>query len=302
VCLTNFVGPTRYLSICRTSEYTVVIDEGARVSAGRQGGFDVVLARAWSRFEGNLASYVASMPAGSYVTITSAQATPGQRGQRPYVDLVAVDVDQLIGVASLPSYLYPSSPDIESADRRLHGLGWSEPGKPTADGTVMDFALDGVRDEAALFATTAVATFREVWNVPHPSFLNAWAVDMGSDSSGPAALSYDDEPRTDSRDIAALPVPLRSLHAFCEVLGARVDSTTVRAVCGEADLHELYESAHEHARSCFARAERSADQAASRVWRRQGRSWTDTANSLHRASVTPRLSSAQDRPAKSTGS
>lgn len=288
---------------------------GTPVGAGAEGGFDVDVAQAWRRFEGNLATHIASMPEGAYITITSAQASPGQRGQRPYVDLVAVDTEQLIGVASLPTYLYSRSPEMAAADSRLHGLGWSEPGKPAADGTVMDYVVDGARDEATSFATTAVATFREVWNVPHPSFLSAWSVDVGGHSSGPVTLSYDgtvcdgDKPTHEDRsrgvptNSTALPVALRSLHVFCESLGARVDVATVYAVCGEDDLDELLRRACDYAASCYLHAERNGSKrAATRVWLQQARAWTDTADSLRRATGYAQAASGQDRPAKSAGS
>ncbi len=276
---------------------------GASVGAGAQGGFDVDLAWAWRRFEANLADHLASMPESAYVTVTSAQASPGQRGQRPYVDLVAVDADQLIAVASLPSYLYSCSPEMIAADRRLHGLGWVEPGKPAVDGTVMDYVMDGTRDEAALLATIAVATFREVWNVPHPSFLSAWTVDVGNHSSGPAALSYDRDPRGEPTEPAGIPTALRSLHAFCQLLGTPVDAATVYAVCGENDMQNLRRLARTQAKSCLVRSERSGSEpASSRVWRQQARSWIHTADSLRVATDMFRTSSGQDRSAKSAGS
>lgn len=281
------------------------------MSAGREDRFDVVLAAAWQRFETNLAAYITAMPAGTYITITSAQATHGQRGQLPYVDLVAVDAEQILGVAALPSYLYPNSPDIESADRRLHGLGWSEPGRPTVDGTVMDFVIDGVPDEADLLATVAVATFREVWNVPHPSFLSAWSVGLAPEHNGPVALAYEPAPARDS-SVTDLPDALRSLHTWCELVGARVDAATVHAACPDEDLTALAHRARTYADHCAAlsaQCARDGARAASRVWRQQARSWNDTAASLRsaaslRAGETPTrdVASGQDRPAKSTGS
>ncbi|SNS92285.1 hypothetical protein SAMN05421642_10734 [Rhodococcoides kyotonense] len=283
-------------------------------------GFDATLADAWHRFESNLAVHVATMPEGTYITITSAQASHGQRGQRPYVDLVAVDAERMVCVAALPSYLYPEDPDRISFDRRLHGLGWSEPGKPTVDGTVMDYTLDGVRDEADLLATVAVATFREVWNVPHPSFLSAWTVGPGESGSGPVALAHvtvDERPRsvtprTSTPSADSLPTELRSLHTFCELIGHRVDAATVLSVCGSADLGELRVIARAHARDCAEHADRcrtAGSEISSRVWRRQARSWLHTADSL-RAGGDTRPSepesgarpSGPDSAAKSAGS
>lgn len=274
------------------------------MSAGRQDGFDVVVSEAWQRFESNLAAHVSSMPEGTYITITSAQASHGQRGQRPYVDLVSIDADLIVGVASLPSYLYPTSPDIEAADRRLHGLGWSEAGKPALDGTVMDFTIDGPRDEADQLATTAVATFREVWNVPHPSFLSAWTVGLtDGGGSGPVGLTHDPAPSVGSVRTDALPTALRSLHTFCELIGAPLDATTVMSVCGEDDLSELRRTAHDQVAECTARAqefEREGSRAVAKVWEQQARSWAQTADSLRMALGSS--TSGQDRPAKSAGS
>lgn len=269
------------------------------------GVFDTVVADAWEQFETNLASKVAALTVGTYITITSAQASHGQRGQRPYVDVVAVDADQTLGVASLPSYLYPDASSIEVVDRRFHGLGWSEPGRPTADGTVMDYVIDVAPDESDLLVTMTVATFREVWNVPHPSFLSAWRVGQNGEQDGPVSLAHPTLPPTPARD-AEPPVGLRSLHAWCEVVGARVDAATVLAVCGEDDLDELARRALVHADNCAARSaqcSRNGERTASRVWCKLARSWNDTATSL-RGAVTQSGSalSREDRPAKSTGS
>lgn len=266
--------------------------------------FDVAVLDAWQRFETNLAAYVAAMPTGTYITISSAQASHGQRGQRPYVDLVAVDAEQVLGVAALPSYLYPEAPDSDSADRRLHGLGWSEPGRPTLDGTVMDFVIDAAPDESDFLATVAVATFREVWNIPHPSFLTAWAVSQGTNNDGPVPLAHAST-STERSTVTEPPIGLRSLQAWCELVGATVDPSTVHSVCGEEDFDELRRHATAQGHYCAAKStrySREGARAAARVWRQQARSWNDTAESLRNAAAVHRNSSSrQDRPAKSAG-
>ncbi|MET0200062.1 MAG: hypothetical protein ABW364_22765 [Rhodococcus fascians] len=271
------------------------------------GVFDADVAGAWQRFEKNLTAHVAAMPTGSYVTITSAQASHGQRGQRPYVDLVAIDGDVIVGVASLPSYLYPDDVDMTAADRRLHGLGWSEAGKPMLDGTVMDFTVDGPRDEADLLATVAVATFREVWDVPHPSFLSAWTVGLADGAGGPVALAHEPHPvaaaSAERKASAEVPEGLRSLHTFCELAGGPLDSVTVASLCGADRLDELAATAGVHADRATARAfelRRRGTPARARVWEQQARSWSDTAVSLRRHLGS--ASSLDDRPAKSAGS
>lgn len=275
-----------------------MVYEGAHVGVRRDDGFDVLVAAAWQRFESNLATHVAAMPEGTYITITAAQATHGQRGQRPYVDLVAIDTEQLVGVASLPSYLYPDSADAAEADRRLHGLGWSEAGRPALDGTVMDFTVDAPRDEADLLATISVATFREVWHVPHPSFLSAWTVGRAG-AGGPVALAHD--PVT-SASTASVPIQLRSLHTFCELLGAPVDTATVLSVCEAEDLPSLRRCARDQAALCSVRARdiaRSSTPGSARMWVQLARAWHHTADSVHNALTA---TSGQDRPAKSAGS
>ncbi|MDJ0396088.1 hypothetical protein QMK17_22450 [Rhodococcus sp. G-MC3] len=267
--------------------------------------FDSELARVWQRFEGNLTAHLADMPKGAYITITAAQATPGQRGQRPYIDLVAVESERIVGVASLASYIYPGSP--EHLDLDLHLLGWTEPGKPAADGTVMDYVLDQHRVDASFMAAAAVATFVQLWNVPHPSFLSAWSVGPNSDESGPAQLNNDTTDAVHASavelpSVDALPIALRSLHTFCELLGARVDPDTVVSVCGSEDIDGLADDAHRHARECArygAYLRNRNSESTARVWELQARSWFDTALSL--AAAERRLS-GPDRPAKSAGS
>nr|WP_296775017.1 hypothetical protein [Rhodococcus sp. (in: high G+C Gram-positive bacteria)] len=283
-------------------------DDEQRSRTNRDGsykGFDSELTHAWRRFERNLALHLAKMPTSAYITIISAQATPGQRGQRPYIDLVAVDSERILGVAALPTYIYPDSP--EHSDLDLHLLGWIEPGKPAADGTVMDYVLEQHRADADALAAQTVATFVRLWNVPHPSFLSAWAVGATDEESGPAQLGDDfvgapDAPVVAPPSVDALPVTLRSLHTFCELLGARVDPGTVLSVCGSEDIDGLAYEARRHARACARYADRQRHRsatAAARVWDLQARSWFDTALSLVAAE---RRMSGPDRPAKSAGS
>lgn len=289
-----------------------------RCGAPNSVGFDSTLSRAWQQFERNLANHVGAMPRGTYITITYAQATPGQRGQRPYVDLVVVDDDRIVGIAALPSYLYPDAPvctdTTMTQDLELHLMGWTKPGKPAADGAVMDYVLDRDRADSSLVAATTVATFREIWNVPHPSFLSAWVVGATDAESGPAHLNDASRVPVSMPSTVGMPSALRSLHTFCEVLATRLDPLTVESVCGTEELEELKVLARRHARACAryaAHVREVGPESACRVWEQQTRSWLNTVASLQAAqsrivgqshSTGPTRTSGPDRPAKSAGS
>lgn len=251
------------------------------MNAPQNDRFDTTTTAAWTLFTDNLHRRLQSLPRGDYLTVTAAQATPGERGLRPYVDVAAVSSRSLLAVAARPSRLYPTSSGCIGQDEQMLADGWQRDGKPLADGSVIDLTRTARRIDAATVADAVVECFRAVWNVPHPSFLSAWAVSADSAASGPVDLARSTELRP-----GRAPAELKSLQALCQLVRRPVDARTVRSVCTDLGLdvlgphaRELHLAAAERARR-LAEADRSTDAA---VWRNLARTWLLVARSIETA-------------------
>ncbi|MGV8874058.1 MAG: TY-Chap domain-containing protein [Rhodococcus sp. (in: high G+C Gram-positive bacteria)] len=264
------------------------------MNALQNGHFDSTTALAWATFTGNLHACIRSLPRRDYITVTAAQASPGERGLRPYIDVAAADTGLLVTVAAIPSLLYPDTPDATAMDVHLLEFGWLDRGKPVADGSIIDLTRTDSRSDAALVAEMITRAFREIWNVPHPSFLSVWGVAADGASTGPVDLQRGFDGRTstprsdqDFPDRAAeVPAELRSLQALCQLIGRRVDVNTVRSVCTGSDLDELKARAVILHRSAAARARRTADAGRGNsvvVWTNLARTWLSVARSIDAA-------------------
>lgn len=191
------------------------------MTALQNGHFDSATALAWATFTENLHSRLRTLPRRDYITVSAAQASPGERGLRPYIDVAATDGGVLVSVAALPSLLYPDAPDATAMDVQLLDFGWLDRGKPVADGSIIDLTRTDTRADAALVAEMITRAFRELWNVPHPSFLSVWSVAADAASSGPVDLqrgfvgrtsgTTTESPSETSEDV---PAELRSLQAL----------------------------------------------------------------------------------------
>lgn len=260
----------------------------------QNGHFDSATALAWATFTGNLHACIRALPQGDYVTVTAAQASPGERGLRPYIDVAASDTGRMVAVAAIPSLLYPEAPDATAMDVQLLEFGWLDRGKPLADGSVIDLTRTDSRADAALVAEMITLAFREIWNVPHPSFLSVWGVAADGVSSGPVDLQRGSvgSPVTPGSDAdcpeatADVPAALRSLQAVCQLVGRRVDAHTVLSVCTGHNLDELLDRAIALHRSAAGRAHRTADaggEDSAAVWINLARTWRSVARSIDAA-------------------
>ncbi|MEH6796276.1 MAG: hypothetical protein V7694_19285 [Rhodococcus sp. (in: high G+C Gram-positive bacteria)] len=268
------------------------------MTALQNGHFDSTTALAWATFTENLHARLRTLPRRDYITISAAQASPGERGLRPYIDVAATDGGPLVSVAALPSLLYPDAPDATALDVQLLDCGWLDRGKPVADGSIIDLTRTDDRADAALVAEMITRAFREIWNVPHPSFLSAWGVGADGTSSGPVDLqrgfvgrtagTATESPSETSDDV---PAELRSLQALCQLVGRRVDARTVRSVCAGGDIDALKVRALSLHRSAAARARRSADSGAENpvaVSRNLARTWMLVARSIEAVTTADR--------------
>lgn len=269
------------------------------MNARQNGHFDSTTLLAWATFTDNLHACLRTLPRRDYITITAAQASPGERGLRPYIDVAATGGGALISVAALPSLLYPNSSDRTEMDLRLLEFGWVDCGKPVADGSILDLVRTDPRAEAASVAETITRAFREIWNVPHPSFLTAWSVSADGASSGPLDLQRGSADRSvsaatveeSSEAPTGVPAELSSLQALCRLLNRRVDANTVRSVCCDGDIDALKARALSLHRSAAARATRSdaSDRNSSvAVWTDLARTWLLVAHSIDGASTEDR--------------
>ena len=268
--------------------------------------FDSTTARAWGTFTENLHAHLRSLPMRDYITVTAAQASPGERGLRPYIDIAATRDGALVSIASLPSLLYPEAPESVTLDVQLLDFGWLDRGKPVADGSVIDLTRTDSRADAALVAEIVTRAFRELWNVPHPSFLSVWGVAADGAASGPIDLQrgivgvrsstagdsrVDSTPTDPPFDITDVPDELRSLHTLCQLTGRKADAQTVHSVCVGADIDELGVHALALHRSAAAHSDRSAAEGTGTsiaVWTGLARTWLLVARSIAAAAGSDR--------------
>lgn len=268
--------------------------------------FDSTTARAWGTFTENLHAHLRSLPTRDYITVTAAQASPGERGLRPYIDIAATRDGALVSIASLPSLLYPQATESVTLDVQLLDFGWLDRGKPVADGSIIDLTRTDSRADAALVAEMVTRAFRELWNVPHPSFLSVWGVAADGATSGPIDLQRgivgvrsstavdgraDSIPTAPPSDITDVPAELRSLHTLCQLTGRKVDAQTVHSVCVGADIDELGIRALALHCSAAAHSDRSAAEGAGTsiaVWTGLARTWLLVARSIAAAAGSDR--------------
>ncbi len=268
--------------------------------------FDSTTARAWGTFTENLHAHLRSLPTRDYITVTAAQASPGERGLRPYIDIAATGDGALVSIASLPSLLYPQAPESVTLDVQLLDFGWLDRGKPVADGSVIDLTRTDSRADAALVAEMVTRAFRELWNVPHPSFLSVWGVAADGAASGPIDLQrgivgvrsstaqdgrVDSTPTDPPSDTTDVPAELRSLHTLCQLTGRKIDARTVHSVCVGADIDELGLHALALHRSAAAHSDRSAAEGTGTsiaVWTGLARTWLLVARSIAAAAGSDR--------------
>ncbi|TQF65798.1 hypothetical protein FK531_20445 [Rhodococcus spelaei] len=140
--------------------------------------FDQAVELAWREFRGTLADHIGAMR-GEDILVVELAEEPGAGGYLPCVQFLAWSDDLVRCEVPSNAFLDPRFA-LSPADETLLGeLGWQHPtcgpDDDPADGSPAHFLDRTVRWSDQL-ASMTVATFRDVWSVPHPSFLRAEAV------------------------------------------------------------------------------------------------------------------------------
>ncbi|QBJ97878.1 hypothetical protein ERC79_19470 [Rhodococcus sp. ABRD24] len=139
--------------------------------------FDQAVERSWSRFQTALADHIAVMQDDDLLVLEWSEETTVD-GFVPCVQFLVWDGDQIRCEVPSNDYLaqrYALSP---SDEKRLSELGWDPPTRSAGDepcGGSPAFYVDKEQRWSDQLASMAVTAFREIWSVPHPSFLRAEA-------------------------------------------------------------------------------------------------------------------------------
>jgi hypothetical protein len=159
-------------------------------------GFDLdrSTARAWSRFQARLADHLVEMDDEDILVVDTEVARSDLAGAAPYVRFACAG-STLRGEVSSNSFLAEGYELDEDDVSVLTTLGWrpptAGPGMPVGEGSA-NFFVDVPRSEADRLAVMAVKVLREVFGVPHPSFLAADG--LGQDPELPPAPAEEQPP------------------------------------------------------------------------------------------------------------
>lgn len=135
--------------------------------------FDAAIDRSWNRFQRRLADHLAAMRNDDVLVLEWAEESTVE-GFAPWVQFLAWDDVMLRGEVSSNTYLAPRHQLAPAAENMLCNLGWSAPTHlpdEDPDGGSSAFFLDREQRWSDKIAAMTVTTLREVWSVPHPSFL-----------------------------------------------------------------------------------------------------------------------------------
>jgi hypothetical protein len=161
-------------------------------------GFDLdhSTARAWSRFQARLADHLVEMGDDDILVVDTEVARSDLAGAAPYVQF-ACGSSTLRGEVSSNSFLAEAYRLDEDDVGDVTALGWQPPtvgpGMPVGEGSA-NFFVDLPRSEADRLAVMAVKVLREVFGVPHPSFLAAGGLGQDPEVPGPPAEEQSPEP------------------------------------------------------------------------------------------------------------
>jgi hypothetical protein len=97
-------------------------------------------------------------------------------GSAPYVQVVASG-DDLHAEVSSNDFLTASARLTEAMTAELLRVGWLPPDHESPNGT-RNFSCDVDRSGTDRLAAMAVSAFRDVWSVPHPTFLDAGSANL----------------------------------------------------------------------------------------------------------------------------
>lgn len=157
-------------------------------------GFDVAVDRAWSDFQGLLADAIASMREDELLAIELGEESSVE-GFVPCVQFLGWGAGQVRCEVPSNSYLDPRHRLSAADEDRMVQLGWHRPTRLPADEPDAGspaFFVDRPVNWADQLATMTVTVFRELWSVPHPSFLHSDPPGRCDPDPGGSAFASDD--------------------------------------------------------------------------------------------------------------
>lgn len=192
-------------------------EPGGRVirNAPPEYDLDKRLAIAWIQLGGRLTSALTGLTPYETLVIElpSAFDETELTGATPYLQFMAYGEDLVRGELSSNHVLDVRHQLSDAQGQALLELGWAAPTPDPAhldDGETPNFSIDAQASELAELAGTAVATIRDVFGIPHPSFLIAAGGEGGMDgaaaSLGLPRPAPEEPPTDDAEPIAIEPV------------------------------------------------------------------------------------------------
>jgi hypothetical protein len=155
----------------RPTPAAAVEPEARRHSGDDEFDLDAIVAAAWAAFAARLDDALETLDDVLVVHLPCSYRKDELEGAAPYVQFLSYGGGALIrGEVSGNEYLDERLQLTAAQQRQLTGLGWASP-DGTPDGS-HNFYLDETVECSADVATLATRTMREVFDVPHPSFLD----------------------------------------------------------------------------------------------------------------------------------
>lgn len=137
--------------------------------------------QAWAELRDALATWLEEVPADGHIIIEMPWPDDDIAGAAPYVQL-AIDGYDVLAEAVSNAYLDPRFRLDEHRAETLLELGWEEPADSTSEGTTNNYwRWEELPGDADALAERLVATLRDVYGVPDPTFLVA----SGFSEAGP---------------------------------------------------------------------------------------------------------------------
>ncbi|WP_433611585.1 T3SS (YopN, CesT) and YbjN peptide-binding chaperone 1 [Prescottella agglutinans] len=173
--------------------------------------FDEAVDRSWITFRHNLADHLSAMRNDDILILDWIEESTVE-GFTPWMQFLLWDNEFVRAEVSSNAYLAPLYTLAPEAENRLCALGW---GRPThlpheePDDGSPAFFVDKEQRWADQIAAMTVSTLREIWNVPHPSFLRTEMIGSleGTDLIGADTTDVDVEPAGLGLDDSAAVVP-----------------------------------------------------------------------------------------------
>jgi hypothetical protein len=141
--------------------------------AGSSFDLDAAVDAAWASFAERLSDAVVALGAADSLIIGLPTALdPAElEGAAPYVQILGMGADFVRGEVSGDTYLDARLRLSEARTHALLAAGWTAPDATPGDEFSANFTADLPRSAAARLVEMTVATVRDVFGVPHPSFL-----------------------------------------------------------------------------------------------------------------------------------